>query len=137
MYKCINGLAPRYLCDIFISNNNSYNTRNASQLKLHKTRIAYSQCSFNVSSLKLPFEIKNSHSDLTFKRNLHKYVSDELPCLLHIVLICFMYAIIILFLFYLFYFFAFYLSTYLLAYILTCILPTYINTCCMIGVTDV
>ncbi len=36
VYKCRMGLAPQYLCDMFIANNSnhSYNTRNATQLRV-------------------------------------------------------------------------------------------------------
>ncbi len=49
------GLAPQYLCDIFIANNSnhSYNTRNATQLRAIITRTAYYHHSFTVSGLNL------------------------------------------------------------------------------------
>ncbi len=49
------GLAPQYLCDIFIANNSnhSYNSRNASQLRATITRTAYYYRSFTVSGLNL------------------------------------------------------------------------------------
>ena len=83
MYKCVNGLAPQYLCDMVTSNSHSYNTRNASQLKPSKAKTAYYQHSFNVSGLKLwkklPIEIQNIHSVPSFKKTLHKYLSVTPP----------------------------------------------------------
>ena len=77
MYKCMNGLAPQYLCDMFTSNNHSCNTRNASQPKPPKARTAYYQRSFSVSGLKLwnslPQDIQSSQSVARFKKSLHKY----------------------------------------------------------------
>ncbi len=45
------GLAPQYLCDMFIANksNHSYNTRTATQLTATITRTAYYYRSFTVS----------------------------------------------------------------------------------------
>ncbi len=55
VYKCRMGLAPQYLSDIFIVNNSkqSYNTRNAAQLRATITRTAYYYRSFTVSGLNL------------------------------------------------------------------------------------
>ncbi len=54
-YKCRIGLAPHYLCDMFIANNSnhSYNTRNATQLRATITTTAYHYRSFTVSGLNL------------------------------------------------------------------------------------
>ncbi len=53
VYKCRMGLAPQYLCDMFIANNSnhSYNTRNVTQLRATITRTAYYYRSFTVSGL--------------------------------------------------------------------------------------
>ena len=80
MYKCMNGLAPQYLCDMFTSNSHSYNIRNASQPKPPTARTAYYQCNVSVSGLKLwnslPQDIQNSQSVGSFKKSLHKYLSQ-------------------------------------------------------------
>ena len=80
VFLCKSDLAPQYFCvyitPMLTSNNHSCNTRNASQLKLPKTRIP----SFNVTGLKirnrLSLEIKNSHS---VTRTLQKHVSGKPP----------------------------------------------------------
>ncbi len=48
VYKCRMGLAPQYVCDMFIANNSnhSHNTRNATQLRATMTRTAYYYRSF-------------------------------------------------------------------------------------------
>ncbi len=55
IYKCRNGLAPQYLCDLFNSNYSmhSYNTRNSSQLQTTKSCTAYYHCNYTVSGLNL------------------------------------------------------------------------------------
>ncbi len=48
-------LEPQYLCDMFINNNNneSYNTRNVTQLRATMTKTANYYHSFTVSDLNL------------------------------------------------------------------------------------
>ncbi len=55
IFKCRNGLAPQYLCDLFNSNGSvhSCNTRNSSQLRATKSCTAYYHHSFTVSGLNL------------------------------------------------------------------------------------
>ncbi len=55
IYKCRNGLAPQYLCDLFNSNDSmhSYNIRNSSQFWATKSCTAYYHRSFTVSGLNL------------------------------------------------------------------------------------
>ncbi len=71
------GLAPEYLCDMFIANNSnhSYNTRNATQLRATITRNAYYYRSFSVFGLNLwnslPNHIKESTSLSSFKQSLY------------------------------------------------------------------
>lgn len=83
MYKCVNGLAPQYLCDMVTSNSHSYNTRNASQLKPSKAKTAYYQqfqcVRFEIMEKKLRIEIQNIHSVQSFKKTLHKYLSVTPP----------------------------------------------------------
>ncbi len=73
VYKCRMGLAPQYLCDMFIANNSnhSYNTRNSTQLRATITRTAYYYRSFTVSGLNLwnslPNHIKECVSLSSFK----------------------------------------------------------------------
>ncbi len=74
------GLAPQYLCDMFIANNSnhSYNTRNATQLRAIITRTAYYYLSFTVSGLNLwnslPNHIKECTSLSSFKRSLYNHM---------------------------------------------------------------
>ncbi len=71
------GLTPQYLCDMFIVNNinNSYNTRNATQLRATINRTAYYYRSFTVSGLNLwnslPNHIKECASLSSFKQSLY------------------------------------------------------------------
>ncbi len=55
IYKCRNGLAPHYLCDLPNSNESmhSYNPRNSSQLRATKSCTAYYHHSFILSGLNL------------------------------------------------------------------------------------
>ncbi len=80
-YKCRMGLAPQYLCDMFIANNSnhSYNTRNATQLRATITRTAYYYySSFTVCGLNLrnslPNHIKECASLSSFKRSLYNHM---------------------------------------------------------------
>ncbi len=74
------GLAPQYLCDMFIANNSNhfYNTRNATQFRAIITRTAYYYRSFTVSGLKLchslPNRIKECASLSSFKRSLYNHM---------------------------------------------------------------
>ena len=110
MYKCLNGLAPQYLCEMFTSNSHSYNIRNASQPKPPKARTAYYQCSVSVSGLKLwnslPQDIQNSQFVASFKKSLHKYLSQTtiLRILCFYSSVYFMYIMITFYLFYYYYF---------------------------------
>ncbi len=73
MYKCRNGLALLYICDLFNSNDSmhSYNTRTFSQLQATKSRTAYYHHSFTVSGLNLwnnlPRKIQENTSLSSFK----------------------------------------------------------------------
>ncbi len=66
VYKCRMGLAPQYICDMFIANNSnhSYNTRNATQLIATITRTDY-YCSVTVSSLNLWNSLPNHIKECT------------------------------------------------------------------------
>ncbi len=69
VYKCRMGLAPHYLCDMFIANNsnNSYNTRNTAQVRATITRTAYYyHHSFTVSGLNLWNSLPNHIKECTF-----------------------------------------------------------------------
>ncbi len=74
------GLAPQYLCGMFIANNSndSYNTRNATQLRATITRTAYYYRSFTVSGLNLwnslPNYIKECTSLSSFKQSLYNHM---------------------------------------------------------------
>ncbi len=82
VYKCRNGLAPQYLCDIFNSNHDIHNlnTRNASLrvTKHAKARTAYYHGSYALSGQRLwndlPNNIKLCTSLSSFKNALYKYL---------------------------------------------------------------
>ena len=51
MYKCINNLAPAYLCNLFAPRTLNYYFRNAKKkLMLPKPRTDYQKCSFSYSA---------------------------------------------------------------------------------------
>ncbi len=83
IYKCRNGIAPQYLCDLFNSNDSmhSYNTRNSSHLWATKSRTAYYHHSFTVSGLNLcnslPRNIQESNSLSSFKSALLKFIGPK------------------------------------------------------------
>lgn len=85
MYKCVNGSAPSYLCDILLSNTGShqYGTRGASQYRPPKARTAYYQNSFCITTINLwnnlPSDIQNSPSLAAFKSKLSKHMSAKPP----------------------------------------------------------
>ncbi len=74
------GLAPQYLCDMFMANNSnhSYNTINATQLRATITRTAYYYRSFTVSGLNLPNSLSNHIKECTslssFKQSLYNHM---------------------------------------------------------------
>ncbi len=81
VYKCRNGLAPKYLCDIFDANHDIHDhNRNVSLrvTKHTKARIAYYHGSFALSGQwlwnDLPNNIKLCTSLSSFKNALYKYL---------------------------------------------------------------
>ena len=82
MYKCINNLAPAYLCNLFAPRTPNYYFRNAKKkLMLPKPRTDYLKRSFSYSGAllwnNLPEEIRTSNSLGLFKRNSHRWFSDQ------------------------------------------------------------
>ena len=82
MYKCINNLAPAYLCNLFLPRIPSYDFRNAKKkLLLPKPRTDYLKHSFSYSGAilwnNLPEEIRTSNSLAFFKRSYNKLFSDQ------------------------------------------------------------
>ena len=82
MYKCINNLAPAYLCNLFAPRSPSYYFRNAKKkLMLPKPRTDYLKRSFSYSGAvlwnNLPEEIRTSNSLGLFKRSSHRWFSDQ------------------------------------------------------------
>ncbi len=83
VYKCINGLVPSYLSDIFNSShyNHGRNTRNSDQLRAPRARTAYYQAGFVISGHKLwndlPSAIRESESLPIFKRLLYTHYQSE------------------------------------------------------------
>ena len=82
MYKCINNLAPAYLCNLFAPISPSYYFRNAKKkLMLPKPRTDYLKRSFSYSGAvlwnNLPEEIRTSNSLGLFKRSSHRWFSDQ------------------------------------------------------------
>ncbi len=74
VYKCRMGLAPQYLCDMFIAknSNHSYNTRNATQLRATITKTAYYYHRFTVSGLNLCNSLPNHIKECTFLSSFRK-----------------------------------------------------------------
>ena len=69
MYKCINNLAPAYLCNLFVPRISNYTFRNAEKkLLLQKPRTDYLKHSFSYSGAilwnNLPEEIRTSQLSL-------------------------------------------------------------------------
>ena len=82
MYKCINNLAPAYLCNLFFPSTPNYDFRNAKKkLLLPKPRTDYLMRSFSYSGAflwnNLPEDIRTSNSLGFFKRSSHKWFSDQ------------------------------------------------------------
>ncbi len=74
------GLAPQYLRDMFITNNSnhSYNTRNATQLRVTITRTAYYYRSFTVSGLNLWNSLPNHIKECTSSSSLKWYLYNHM-----------------------------------------------------------
>ena len=82
MYKCINNLAPAYLCNLFVPRISNYDLRNEKKkLLLPKPRTDYLKHSFSYSGAILwnnrPEEIRTSNSLAFFKRSYNKWFSDQ------------------------------------------------------------
>ena len=82
MYKCINNLAPAYLCNLFAPKTPNYYFRNAKKkLLLPKPRTDYLKRSFSNSGAllwnNLPEEMRTSNSLSFFKRSSHRWFSDQ------------------------------------------------------------
>ena len=80
MYKCVNKLAPNYLCNMFTPRALSFDLRDASQkLYLPKPRTDYLKRSFSYSgaylSNDLPEDIRTTKSLSNFKRSIDKWLS--------------------------------------------------------------
>ena len=80
MYKCVNKLAPNYLCNMFTPRALSFDLRDASQkLYLPKPRTNYLKCSFSYSGASLwndlPEDICDTKSLCNFKRRIDKWLS--------------------------------------------------------------
>ena len=79
MYKCINNLAPAYLCNLFAPRTPNYYFRNAKKtLMLPKPRTDYLKRSFSYSGV-LPEEIRtsNMYYIYVFKRSSFRWFSDQ------------------------------------------------------------
>ena len=82
MYKCINNLAPAYLCNLFAPRTPNYYFRNAKKkLMFPKPLNDYLKRSFIYSGAflrnNLPEEIRTSNSLGLFKRSSHRWFSDQ------------------------------------------------------------
>ena len=84
MYKCVNKLAPNYLCNMFTPRTLSFDLRDASQkLYLPKPRTDYLKRSFSYSGASLwndlPEDIRTTKSLRNFKRRIDQWlpVSDS------------------------------------------------------------
>ena len=78
MYKCMNGLSPGYLADMFYKRSqvHRYNTRNNESLHLPKCQTALGQQSFTYRGAtiwnSLPPEVRSSTSLRNFKCKLKR-----------------------------------------------------------------
>ena len=84
VYKCKHNLAPVYLSDLCIPYRKNYNSRNnhLDRLDPPKTRlVSYGDRSFSVAVAeewnKLPLELKQSSSVMTFKKNLKTHLFQQ------------------------------------------------------------
>ena len=80
MYKCVNKLAPNYLCNMFTTRTLPFDLRDASQkLYLPKPRTDYLKRSFSYSGASLwndlPEDIRTTKSLRNFKRRIDKWLS--------------------------------------------------------------
>ena len=80
MYKCVNKLAPNYLCNMFSPRTLSFGLRDASQkLYLPKPRTDYLKRSFSYSGASLwndlPEDIRTTKSLRNFKRRIDQWLS--------------------------------------------------------------
>ena len=80
MYKCVNKLAPNYLCHMFTPRTLPFDLRNASQkLYLPKPRTDHLKRSFSYSGASLwndlPEDIRTTKSLRSFKRRINKWLS--------------------------------------------------------------
>ena len=80
MYKCVNKLAPNYLCNMFTPRTLPFDLRDASQkLYLPKPRTDYLKRSFSYSGASLwndlPEDIRTTKSLRNFKRRIDKWLS--------------------------------------------------------------
>ena len=80
MYKCVNKLAPNYLCNMFTMRTLPFDLRDASQkLYLPKPRTDYLKRSFSYSGASLwndlPEDIRTTKSLRNFKRRIDKWLS--------------------------------------------------------------
>ena len=82
IFKCINNLAPAYLCNLFAPRTPNYYFRNAKKkLMLPKPRTDYLKRSFSYSGAllwnNLPEEIRTSNSLGFFERGSYRLFSDQ------------------------------------------------------------
>ena len=80
MYKCVNKLAPNYLCNMFTTRALSFDLHDTSQkLYLLKPRTDYLKRSFSYSGASLwndlPEDIRTTTSLSNFKRRIDKWLS--------------------------------------------------------------
>ena len=80
MYKCVNKLAPNYLCNMFTTRALSFDLRDASQkLYLPKPRTDYLKRSFSYSGASLwndlPEDIRTTTYLSNFKKRIDKWLS--------------------------------------------------------------
>ena len=77
MYKCINNLAPAYLCNLFAPRTPNYYFRKAKKtLMLAKPRTDYLKRNFSYSGA-LPEKIRTSNSLGVFKKSSFRWFSDQ------------------------------------------------------------
>ena len=81
MYKCVHGLNPPYLNELFVSKNTRYNLRDSNRLQQPEFQtVRYGFKSFLYYGSKLwnflPSEVKNSENLYHFKKNITQWCAS-------------------------------------------------------------
>ena len=82
VFKCVNGINPPYLNNMFTQKSIGYNLRDSSILEQNKfTTLRYGYKSFRYFGSKLwnslPHDVKNSETICAFKRNITRWCYSD------------------------------------------------------------